>query len=219
MGDKGENLSIKKYIDVIRSNVSDIKNNHKTQGRWKFCSGNTITEHKTQGEWKVNLTMTINYISSKEASDENCATHAKSDNIEIMIASETDEIIEELFKSLLLIYQEGLEESMKGNEFIFDSVDVLYYDLNKISLNRGGLYIDSLEWLKNKKTTINPKSNDDKCFQYAITMVLNHEQIKIHPERLSKIKPFIDQYNLREISCPSHKKDWQKFESNNKSLA
>ena len=59
-------------------------------------------------------------------------------------------------------YQEGVEESMRGSEFIFDSVNALYYDLNKISLSRGGSYIDSPEWLKNKKTIINPKNNDDK---------------------------------------------------------
>ena len=43
-----------------------------------------------------------------------------------MIGSETDEIIEELFKSLLQRYREGLEESMKGSEFGRDSVDLLY---------------------------------------------------------------------------------------------
>ena len=58
----------------------------------------------------------------------------KSNNVEIMMGSETDEIIEELFKSLLERYQEGLEESVRESEFIFDSVDSLYYDLNKISL-------------------------------------------------------------------------------------
>ena len=40
-----------------------------------------------------------------------------------------------------------------------------------------------------------------------------------HPERISKIKPFIDQYNWKEIDFPSHGKDWKKFESNNKSIA
>ena len=75
-------------------------------------------------------------------------------------------------------YQEGLEKSMKGSDFVFDSVDLLYYKLHKISLNRGGSYIDSPEWLKNKKSTINPKNiNDDKCFQYSVTVALNHEQI------------------------------------------
>ena len=40
---------------------------------------------------------------------------------------------------------------MKGSNFIFDSVDALYYDLNKISLSRGGSYIDFPEWLKIKR--------------------------------------------------------------------
>ena len=108
---------------------------------------------------------------------------------------------------------------MKGSEFVFDSVNSLYYKLHKISLNKDGLYIDSPKWLKNKKTTINPKTNDDKCFQYAITVSLNHEQTKNHPERISNIKPFIDQYNWKEIDFSSHIKDWKRFESNNKSIA
>ena len=73
--------------------------------------------------------------------------------------------------------------------------DVLYYDLNKVGLIRGGSYIDSPEWLKNKKATTNPKNNDDKCFQYALTVVLNYEQIKKDPQRIPNIKPFIDLYN------------------------
>ena len=76
--------------------------------------------------------------------------HLKSDNIEIMISYETDEIIKELFKPLFQNCQEGLEERMKGSEFIFDKVDLLYYRCLKISLNRGGLYIDSPKWLQNK---------------------------------------------------------------------
>ena len=62
---------------------------------------------------------------------------------------------------------------MRGSNFIFDSVDTPYYDLNKISFSRGGTYIDSPEWLKNKKATINPTNNDGKCFQYALTVALN----------------------------------------------
>ena len=49
-----------------------------------------------------------------------------------------------------------------------------------------------------KKATINPKNNDDKCFEYALTVALNYEQIKKDPQRISKIKPFIDQYNSKE---------------------
>ena len=121
--------------------------------------------------------MAINFIYSKD-SDEIRIMHTKSDNVEIMTGSETDEIIEEVFKSLLQRYQEGLQESMRRSEFIFDSVDALYYDFNKISLNRGGSYIDSPEWLRNKKAAINSKNNDDKCFQYALTAALYYEHIK-----------------------------------------
>ena len=70
-------------------------------------------------------------------------------------------------------------------------VDALYYDLNKIGVSRGGSYIDSPEGLKNKKTTINSKNNDDKSFQYALTVALNYEQIKDHPERISKISSLL----------------------------
>ena len=66
------------------------------------------------------------------------------------------------------------------------------YNPRKIILNRDGLYIDSPKWLKNKKVTINPKNNDDKCFEYAVTVALNYQNIKNNPERISKIKPFID---------------------------
>ena len=104
---------------------------------------------------------------------------------------------------------------MKGSEFEFDGVDFLYYNFNKISINRGGSYIDSPKWIKNKKSTINPKNNDYKCFQYAVTLALNLDKINNYPERISKIKPFIDQYNWNETDFPSTSKDWKKFELNN----
>ena len=56
-------------------------------------------------------------------------------------------------------------------------------------------------------------------FQYVLTVALNYEQIKKNRQRISNIKPFIDQYNWKEIYFPSHCKDWKTFESNNKSIA
>ena len=151
---------------MVRPYLSDIINDHKTQGEWRIHSGNKIIKHKTQGDWKIHLTMPINSISSKPDFDESpCIMRTNSDNIKTMMGSETEESIEELFKSLLQRYQEVLEESMRRSEFIFDSVDALYYNLNETSLSRGRSYIDSPEWLKSKETTINPKNNDDKCFQ------------------------------------------------------
>ena len=119
----------------------------------------------------------------------------RSDNIEIIFADDNDDIIEQLFESLLQKYEENLQNKMRGSEFEFDDVNFLYYDFNKTSINRGGSYIDSPKWLKDKKSTINPKNNDDKCFQYAVTLVLNFDKIKKDPHRVSKIKPFIEKCN------------------------
>ena len=76
-------------------------------------------------------------------------------------------------------------ESIKGSEFVFNYVLLLYYKCHKINPNRGGSYIDSPDWIKNKKATINPiNKKDNKCFQYAITGALNHEEIRKHYEKI-----------------------------------
>ena len=86
-------------------------------------------------------------------------------------------------------------------------------------MNRGGSYIDSPDWIKNKKATINPKNKDNECFKYAITVALNHEKIKKDPQRMSKLKPFTDNHNWNDIEFPLHSKNWKKFEQNNKTIA
>ena len=57
------------------------------------------------------------------------------------------------------------------------------------------------------------------CFQYAITAALNHQNISHHPERISKLRSFINNYSWKDIQFPSHLKDWRKFEQNNKTIA
>ena len=154
-----------------------------------------IEEYKLKGEWKIQLTIGINFISLKPGSSETRTIYTRSDNIEIMFGDDNDNIIEQLFRSLLQKYEENLQNKMRRSDFEFDGANFLYYDFNKIILNRGGSYIDSPKWLKDKKSTINPKNNDNKCFQYAVTLALNLDRIKKDPQRISKIKPFIDQYN------------------------
>ena len=124
-GDKDNNLSLVEYLNIIRLYLRDM-----------------IDNHKTHSEWKIQLIMRINFISSLDKYEFR-VVHTKSDNIEIMNGIETNDTINELFKSFLRRYQEGLESKMKGSEFIIESVDLLYYSLHKISLNSGGSCIDS----------------------------------------------------------------------------
>ena len=69
------------------------------------------------------------------------------------------------------------DQNLNLKELIFSC-----YSFNKTSIYRDGTYIDSPKWLKDKKSTINPKNNDDKCFQYAVTLALNLDIIDNHPE-------------------------------------
>ena len=147
--------------------------------------------YKNKGEWKLQLIAEINFISLKPGSDETHIMDTRSDNEEFMNGSDTDEIIKGLFESFLQKYEENLQNKMRGLDFEFDGINFLCYDFNKISLNRGGSYIDSSKWLKDKKSTINLENNDHKCFQYAVTLVLNLDNINKHPQRISKIKSFI----------------------------
>ena len=108
---------------------------------------------------------------------------------------------------------------MKGSDFIFNGVNYLFYDLNRITISKGGSYIESPKWLKDKKCTINQKNNDNKCFQYATTLALKFNNIDKHHQRISKFKPFINNYNWNNINFPTAKKDWNTFELNNKNVA
>ena len=161
-GHKDKKLSPKEYLDMIRPYLSDM-----------------INDHKTQSEWKIQLTMQINFISSKD-SEETRPMHTKSHNIEIMMGNETWNYWKTFWISFTKWSKRlvRLEESMRGREFVFNSIDLLYYHLRKTSLKRGWSYIDSPEWLKNKKATINPKNNENNCFQYTLTVALNYQNIK-----------------------------------------
>ena len=77
--------------------------------------------------------------------------HSKSVNIEIMISDAAGEVIEELFDSLRNRYQNNLETKMRNSEFAFDYNDLLYCKCHRINFNGGGSYIDSPDWIKNKK--------------------------------------------------------------------
>ena len=97
---------------------------------------------------------------------------------------------------------------MRGSNFVFENVNLLFYRIHKISFNRRGSYIDSPDWIKHEKATTNPKSKDNKCFGDAITAELNHKRNKRNPKGISGLKPFFDQYNWKNIELISNLKSF-----------
>ena len=109
-------LTLKEYLVLIEKYLREL-----------------INYYKNKGEWKVQLIAEINFISLKPGSDETRIMHIRSDNIEITIGDDNDDIIEELFKSFIQKYEENLQNRMRGSDFEFDDVNFLYYSFNEIS--------------------------------------------------------------------------------------
>ena len=133
----------------------------------------------------------------------------KSGNTDFLNYDNVNDVIDEFLELLISRYQIGLETLVRGSNFIFDSVQLLYYKCHKVIVKCGELYIKYHDWIKNKKPTINPKNDNDKCFQYETAVALNHEEMKGDPQRISKTKPFRNKYNWDGIKYPSNK--WKRF--------
>ena len=123
--DKNRILSVEEYLDKIRPYLRDI-----------------INDLKQSDTSKIQLKITINFISSKNDNDEECVIHSKSDNKEMVISDEADEVIKKLFDPRKNRHQSNLQ-SMRGSEFVFNYITFLHYKCHKINLNCGGSYIDS----------------------------------------------------------------------------
>ena len=108
-GDNNDNLSLEEYLNIIRPYLRDM-----------------IDNHKARKESKIQLIMQIVFVSSLDT-NETHTMHTKSDNIEIMNGTETNEAILELFNSFLRRYQEGLETKMKGSGYIFR--ELIYWNI------------------------------------------------------------------------------------------
>ena len=85
-----------------------------------------------------------------------------------------------------------------------------YFAVKKLS------EFNSSGWLRGKKETIISGDND---FENTLDDALNYQNIETHPERISKLKPYINKYNWEGINFPAGSKEWQKFEQNNDTIA
>ena len=204
-GDNDKKLSVKQYLYKIIPYLSDLINDHKTN-------------ENSSNEWRIQINMHVNFVSSNDTR-ETSAIFVWSDNEEIRLGNETDDIVKGLLNSFLNNYQKEEIILRNGRGFVFESIDLLSYHIHKTSLKRGKLCMKSPEWVVNKRTTINPKNIGNKFFQYSITVALHHQDIKNHPERITNIGPHVGLYNWEGIEFPAGLKDCKRFERNNKATA
>ena len=82
---------------------------------------------------KIQLTIAIDFISSRDYNDEECVMHSKNDNIEIMISGEADKVIEEIFDSFKNRYQNNQWEVVSLSLIMF----IYCYKCHRINFNPG----------------------------------------------------------------------------------
>lgn len=130
----------------------------------------------------------------------------------------------DILTKVLDIFSENYET--EGNvlrnrsNYVYDCVDPTLVQSHTIELKRGSSYIPSPKWVLDKRATVNPKNlNDNFCFAYSIVAALYHEEINKDPQRISKVKPFISNYNWKDINFLSGQEDWKTFERNNQDIA
>ena len=159
-GDKNKLLSVEEYLNKIRAYLRGL-----------------VNDLKQSDTWEIQLTIAINFISCKEDYDEDRVMLSKSDSIEPMSSDETYEVIKKFVDSLKNGYQNNLE-SMRGSEFVYDYVKLLDNKCHKTNFNHVAWHIDSLDWIKNNKATINSvNKNDNNCFQYAAKLWRNEKNM------------------------------------------
>ena len=158
--------------------------------------------------------MQNNFIFDKNFKDTR-TIYSASKPVEIFMGSDTEDVIDTLFNTLLQRFQHAQETSNdKGSELITESVELLYYHFQRIDIRRAESYIMSPDWIASKKATINPKNEkDNKCFQWSIILGLNY--YKINEKYLKKI----EKLERVDIDLSSHQRDWEKFKQENTSIA
>ena len=100
-----------------------------------------------------------------------------------------------------------------NSRFVFD--EFLYLDVNFYQLNlmRGSSYLPLPDWLAIKKAIVNPHNDDEECFKWSVFTVENAGMKE--PQRVSKLRKFMDNYNWSGLEFPVSIKDIGKFETRN----
>ena len=143
---KTKKLSIEEYLDMIKPYLSDLINENKAI-------------ENSFNEWKIQANMRVNFVSSNDTGEIR-TIFVLSDNEEIRLGNETDDIVKRLISSFLNNYQKEEIILRKGSNFVFESVGLLSYHIHKTSLKRGKSYIKSPKCIANKEATTNVKNAD-----------------------------------------------------------
>ena len=156
LNNNNNNNKTKKKKNNTNTNNNNYNNNN--------TNNNTNTNSNRAG-WKIQLIMQNSFIFVKDFEDTR-TIYSPSKPVEIFMGSDTENIIDTLFDTILNRIQEAMVISNdRGSGFTYENVVLLYYHFQRIDIRRGGSYIAPPDWTANKKARINPKNEkDNECF-------------------------------------------------------
>ena len=106
--------------------------------------------------------------------------------------SDLDQIVDEMFAHMMAQIENPV---LLNSRFKFDEVLFLDANFHQLNLTRGSSYLPLSPWLAKKKAIINPNNNDNECFKWAVIAALEFPNIKSHPERVSNLTKFSNNYD------------------------
>ena len=126
--------------------------------------------------------------------------------------NDTDELVNRMIAHML----EQIENpALRDSGFVMEEVIGTNVDFHRLNLMRGSSYLPLPEWISRKKAIINPKNKDMECFKRAVIVADRWEEIDKHPERISKLRKFEEEYGWSDIEFPFAIRSIDKFEDNN----
>ena len=177
--------------------------------------------------WKTSILIKLDHDDAKKAQDldDDATEDIYYEKIEMPFNSLMTEFfdasdINDLIESMLLYIKAQIEiPKFPENDFTLDKIMHLYINFHRLALRQGASYSELPKWIKSKKAVINPQNKDEECFKWAVVAALNHKEIKKDHQRISRLRPYENQYNQKEFEFPVSIKKIGKFEKNDPDIA
>ena len=148
---------------------------------------------------RVQTTTWIRVVRDDEEGQEKVELAFNSLMMSVYRGSDLGQIVNEMIANMKFQIE---NPALLNSRFRFD--EVLYLDINfhRINLTRGSSYLPLPDWIEKKKAIINPQNNDEECFKWAVIVELEFPNIKSHPEKISNLTKFFNNYDLSGLEFP-----------------
>ena len=167
-------------------------------------------ELKTRTSARIQTTAWIRFIRDDEEGQKRIELSFNSLMTSVYRGSETDQIVDGMIANMKFQIE---NPALLNSRFVFDEFLYLNVNFHQLNLTRGSSYLPLPDWLARKKAIVNPHNDDEECFKWSVIAV---EKVGMKdPQRVSKLRKFMDNYDWSGLEFPVSIKDIGKFETRN----